>query len=250
VDLASVIKRYGSQVRHHRQPSNGGLSHARNTGVQMARGEYVAFLDDDDAWAPSKLSEQIALIGAHEACLCGFAEMETGRQFVRAVSQVVPSMLPYGNKFCGPSGFLCRRDVLLQEQFDTSLEWGEDWDIYVRLSRRMPMVYCAKALFERRTSDPTSMTNKLKDMSMDYAEVMAGAIRKQKEWLGERVFLRRLADAYLTYIGRRPGKLKIIMQSARRAGWKATLWLLAYKVMDGHRRLVLDSRWNAEQASI
>ena len=41
---------------------NGGVSRARNTGVRASRGKYLAFIDQDDIWAPRKLQEQVSLL--------------------------------------------------------------------------------------------------------------------------------------------------------------------------------------------
>ena len=51
------------QVVRNEVPRGGGG--ARNQGVAVARGQYIAFLDDDDTWLPEKLAEQVALMKAN-----------------------------------------------------------------------------------------------------------------------------------------------------------------------------------------
>lgn len=49
-------------IRYYSYPTNQGANHARNIGIKKAKGEYIAFLDDDDIWAPTKLEKQVNVL--------------------------------------------------------------------------------------------------------------------------------------------------------------------------------------------
>ena len=60
----SVVEAYGERVRYLHQ-ENAGASVARNTGVQAARFDWIAFLDGDDQWLPDRLRRQAELLSRH-----------------------------------------------------------------------------------------------------------------------------------------------------------------------------------------
>lgn len=67
--------RYPGKIRYldHPDHANRGMSSTRNLGIQHARGEFIAFLDADDIWMPSKLAEHVALLDKHQdvGMVCG-----------------------------------------------------------------------------------------------------------------------------------------------------------------------------------
>jgi glycosyltransferase involved in cell wall biosynthesis len=125
----------------HESPRHA--SAARNTGIAAARGEFIAFLDDDDEWLPEKLAKQLALLRAHPA-QCGFVYcwMDYYRGGER-VSQHHPTLRgnifqyvldnqPIGNS----STLLVRRAVVERVGgFDESLPRGNDGDFIRRICR-------------------------------------------------------------------------------------------------------------------
>jgi glycosyltransferase involved in cell wall biosynthesis len=134
-------------VRVLRQ-ANAGQSAARNAAAREATGEYLAFLDQDDAWYPRHLEELVAPLAADPAvgwAYCDFDEMDLDghlvtRAFMRAQGVAHPKRTIYdcvsGDLMVLPSASVMRRAAFEQAGgFDESLCGYEDDDLFVRFFR-------------------------------------------------------------------------------------------------------------------
>jgi glycosyltransferase involved in cell wall biosynthesis len=67
-ETARVLAPYGERIRYLRT-ENRGISAARNTGMRAARGQYIAWLDDDDLWLPEKIAIQVEVLARYPAAV-------------------------------------------------------------------------------------------------------------------------------------------------------------------------------------
>jgi glycosyltransferase involved in cell wall biosynthesis len=117
---------------------NRGAGEARNAGWDAARGEYVAFLDADDAWHPRKLELQHRFMAEHpQVGLCGHAhsiqpDENAPAQAVQDGYEMVPARaLLLKNRFVTPS-VMVRRDVTLR--FPEGKRYMEDHYLWTRMA--------------------------------------------------------------------------------------------------------------------
>jgi len=69
-----VLGRYQDRIHMIRRP-NGGISVARNSGVAVSRGEFLAFLDGDDLWVPDFLARTVAALDDDQNCVMAFTDL-------------------------------------------------------------------------------------------------------------------------------------------------------------------------------
>ena len=134
------------------QESNQGVARARNRGIGEARGEWVAFLDDDDFWAPTCLREHLRSIADAGAGWGYGAAISVGpdrpsRVMMPAPADELEDGLLQHNLVGPPSTVTVRRDLLDEiGGFDERLSVIADWDLWVQLSRRAPAALCEDPL--------------------------------------------------------------------------------------------------------
>jgi glycosyltransferase involved in cell wall biosynthesis len=134
------------RVRVIYPPEAKGVAHARNLGIQEASGPWVAFLDDDDLWAPDKLSRQLEAARASDAswvfasALAVDDRMEPVELFRAPEPQgLLPALFEYQRIPAGCSNVLARTDFMREVGgFDESFHQLADWELWIRMAAAGP----------------------------------------------------------------------------------------------------------------
>jgi glycosyltransferase involved in cell wall biosynthesis len=155
-----VLAAYGDRIRVVRQ-KNRGVAAARNAGIAAARGEYVAFLDSDDAWYPRKLELQLPRLEADRGLglvHCGAATIDAeGRTLKTSTGgmegRVAEAMLRLDREVIMPQGSSIVVPKRVADEiggFDERLPPSEDWDFCYRIAARYPIAYVPLVLVRYR----------------------------------------------------------------------------------------------------
>ena len=146
-DSGEIAQRY-SEVQYHRQ-DNQGPSAARNRGIQMARGEFVAFIDADDLWPEDKLHWQLQVLHQHPDC-----QMSLGTVLWEGLKRFHQPVL--GFQF---GVALCRRSLFeAVGLLDESLRMSEDVDWFMRVREKNQEVQVSNRVALRYRRHPENMT--------------------------------------------------------------------------------------------
>ncbi|OPY71596.1 MAG: UDP-Glc:alpha-D-GlcNAc-diphosphoundecaprenol beta-1,3-glucosyltransferase WfgD [Syntrophorhabdus sp. PtaU1.Bin058] len=136
---------------------NGGISSARNKGIETAGGAYIAFLDVDDLWKKKKLSTQMAQMADQDYVLSYTDEIwiRNGKRLNQRLrhkkysGRIFEHCLPLC--IISPSSAVIRREVFEDVGlFDESLPVCEDYDMWLRVTARYPVLFIERPLIVKR----------------------------------------------------------------------------------------------------
>lgn len=168
------------------EQTNQGIAAARNRGIEAARGDVFAFLDDDDLWLPRKIELQLARLeavpqAAVVSCFSALVDSD-GRLLGwrlggKTEGDVYREMLEWDMISGGSVALVARRPLEELSGFDATLLDRADWDLWIRLARRHPFT-CVPQTLVGYTRRPGSASRDYDRMIEAGREVLAKARRE------------------------------------------------------------------------
>ena len=142
------------RIRPIRHEVSRHVAAARNAGIAAAKGEWIAFLDDDDLWAPKKLRTQLGAAAARNADFAWCAGLVVDARCsiletwpARDPDELLTLLLRGNWMPAGASNVVARAELVRDlEGFDEGLRHFADWDLWIRLAAAGRGVACPEAL--------------------------------------------------------------------------------------------------------
>ncbi len=199
-----VIEDYKDDcIRYIRHDVNKGACAARNTGIEVARGEYIAFQDSDDEWFPQKLETQMKKLEEENADICVTplisCDIVKGTQEIHPVGGYADDVFNIehflGKSYVSTQVILAKKACFDDIMFDESLPRLQDWDLCIRLVSRYKFCYLKEPMaYQYIQSDSITSSdkkaldayriiyNKYKDEYVKYPKLRSGILETIAKW--------------------------------------------------------------------
>ena len=180
--LERALVPFRDRVTYLVRNENGGVAAARNTGIRVARGRYIALLDSDDTWEPDYLEEQVRILDADpsvamvypNALIVGDHPHE-GRTYMEVCPSDGPvtiASLLTGRCNAFISAMVRRDAVLRAGLFDEDLRSVEDFEMWVRLLAAGERIRYHRKVLARYRKHPESLSADPVNMARHVLQVL------------------------------------------------------------------------------
>lgn len=189
------LKPYFSRIKYFKLAVNSGVSTARNVGIRKACGKYLAFLDSDDIFLPSKISIQMDSLLRRGLSVSHSDEFWYKRD--RFINQSSKHKRYGGDIFCSildfcrvsPSSLLVHKDVFeTVGLFDESLRVCEDYEWSLRCALKYEFDYVQKKLLIKRAVTDNSLSASIKYIESLRLDILNDFVKKYGHILDARKF--------------------------------------------------------------
>lgn len=158
-DTEAAVSTIGDlRVRYERLDKRSGACVARNRGIEVSHGEYIAFQDSDDKWLPGKLEIQLKAMTDNDAdvCFCRLKRHYTGkdnRTVLWPESLTEDGFMDHvrlrRRSYASTQTIIARRHVFDDVLFDPGVVKSQDYDWMIRASRKYRTYYVSTPLVDQ-----------------------------------------------------------------------------------------------------
>lgn len=147
-----------TRVRFISYTDNNGPSATRNKGIEAAKGEYIALLDDDDIWFEEKLEMQLKNLNSNKAGITAFISQK-GKNQKTKIKNITVYELQRNRDWAICSGLIILADLIKKIKFDNEIRVGEDMDLLFRVLKIEKICYLNEILFIVNAGAHNRITN-------------------------------------------------------------------------------------------
>ena len=211
---SAIIRKEFPAASYYRQ-ENGGVSSARNLGIQHTTGDWLAFLDSDDEWLPDKLVQQAAALAANpEIKVCHTEELwirngvrvNPAKKYAKTGGWIFNQCLP----LCAmsPSTVMIHRSVFADiGLFDTRLPVCEDYDLWLRITANYPVLLIEEPQIQKYGGHEDQLSQKFWGMDRFRIEALqkiiaSGQLSNENQQAAVTMLLKK-AEIYLNGVTKR-----------------------------------------------
>lgn len=147
---------------------NKGLAGARNTGIAHAKGEYIAYLDADDLWEPTKLEKQVRCLDENPEVGLVYTWTALADQDGKSTGRVISShaegnvwqeLIEFNMVCCGSTPLIRRSCFDVVGLFSPDVSPSDDWDMWLRIANKFSFGVVKEALIRYRQHPSNSSKN-------------------------------------------------------------------------------------------
>jgi glycosyltransferase involved in cell wall biosynthesis len=216
--IKSFIKKYPDKIKVFWHKKNKGCPAAtKNTGIKHAKGDFIAFLDQDDVWYPDKLKKQVNILEKEQKIIANFANTdifdESRQKIIGKKWSFIPPFPPQrllrirllqGNFIQSTSSAIAKKEILNKiGGFDEKMKMTDDYELWLRLSHFGQISFLRQLLLFwrlRRSSLSHSEVAHIKDLEYFTNKLMKLINTEEEKEIAQKkilIYKIRLANYYL-----------------------------------------------------